>query len=407
MRLFRLLVLLLFIPCVFIIAQQKLSFDEALKLAYQNNIDLQKQSAKIQYADAALGESARLPNPIFTYTREDLNSGSTNYKEWIASGSIPLNFLWNRWSNLESKEKSLEAQKLLYNALKFKVSARVRESYFAFNKYSDLAGRLNNTINRLAELAEAAKHRLNEGDISEYELQRILIEVNKIKVTASQIELLKTRSENSLKLLTGYSSSKKIVTESLELNTDLNLSEEQLVNVALKNRNDLKSLEMLIESENSFVSHNQMKIIPDISLSAGYKKQTDDLKGTVFQIDFEVPLFNRNQMAIQQSEIEVNLLEKETAFLINKIKTEVSEAYQNYVVNKSLYNERNNIRMANILNTAVYSYEQGEINLVEFIDGINAFIDGSKLSSELEINLHKYYSQLEKAVGISLTNFEK
>ncbi len=34
MRLFRLLVLLLFIPCVFIIAQQKISFDEALKLAY-------------------------------------------------------------------------------------------------------------------------------------------------------------------------------------------------------------------------------------------------------------------------------------------------------------------------------------------------------------------------------------
>ncbi|MAT59442.1 MAG: hypothetical protein CMF23_15835 [Ignavibacteriae bacterium] len=399
--------MLLFIPCVFIKAQQKISFDEALKSAYQNNIDLQKQSARIQTAESVLGESSRLPNPVFTYTREDLNSGSTNYKEWIASGSIPLNFLWNRWSNVESKEKSLEAQKLLYEAHKLNVSAQVRESYFAFNKYSELSGRLNNTLTRLTELAESAKHRLNEGDISEYELQRILIEVNKIKATASEIELLKTKFENNLKLLTGYDSSEKIITESVELNTDLDFSEEELVTNALKNRNDLKALKTLIESENLFLSHNQMKIIPDISLSAGYKKQTDDLKGTVFQINFEVPLFNRNQNAIQQSEIEVNLLEKDAAFLNNKIKTEVSETYKSYVLNKSLYNARNDIKMDNIFNTAAYSYEQGEISLVEFIDGINAFIDGSILSSELEINLHKNYSRLEKAVGISLTNFEK
>jgi len=406
-RLFRLFVMLLFIPCVFIKAQQKISFDEALKSAYQNNIDLQKQSARIQTAESVLGESSRLPNPVFTYTQEDLNSGSTNYKEWIASGSIPLNFLWNRWSNVESKEKSLEAQKLLYEAHKLNVSAQVRESYFAYNKYSELSGRLNNTLNRLTELAESAKHRLNEGDISEYELQRILIEVNKIKATASEIELLKTKFENNLKLLTGYDSSEKIITESVELNTDLDFSEEELVTNALKNRNDLKALKTLIESENLFLSHNQMKIIPDISLSAGYKKQTDDLKGTVFQINFEVPLFNRNQNAIQQSEIEVNLLEKDAAFLNNKIKTEVSETYKSYVLNKSLYNARNDIKMDNIFNTAAYSYEQGEISLVEFIDGINAFIDGSILSSELEINLHKNYSRLEKAVGISLTNFEK
>lgn len=407
MRLFRLLVILLFIPCVFIKAQQKISFDEALNAAYQNNIELQKQSAKIKNAEYVLGESARLPNPVFTYSREDLNSGSANYKEWIASGSIPLNFLWNRWSNVESKEKSLEAQKLLYESLKLNVLASVRESYFALNKYSDLSGRLNNTLTRLTGLAESAKNRLNEGDISEYEFQRILIEVNKIRSAASEIEFLKTRSENNLKLLTGYSSSEKILTEPAELNTNLDFSEEELVANALKSRNDLKSMQMLIESENLFLSHNQLKIIPEISLSAGYKKQTDDLKGTVLQIDFEVPLFNRGQLAVKQSETELSILKKEADFLINKIKTEVSETYQSYIVNKSLYKARSEIRLENIFNSAAYSYEQGEISLIEFIDGINAFIDGSILSGELEINLLKNYSRLEKAVGISLTIFEK
>ena len=407
MRLFRLLIMLLFIPGIFIKAQQKLSFEEAVKAAYQNNIDLQKQSARIQRAETLLSESARFPNPVFSYTREDLNSGSANYKEWIASGSIPLNFLWNRWSNIESKEKSLEAQKLLYADLKQNIFAQVKESYFALNKYSELSEKLNSTAERLINLAESAKHRLNEGDISEYELQRILIEVSKINSTALEIELLKTRSENNLKLLTGYNSSEKILTESIELISTKEYAEEELITNALTNRNDLKSLLMLIESENLYLSHNQMKIIPEISLAAGYKKQTDDLKGTVFQIDFELPLFNRNQTEIQQSEIEVNLLENEAAFLKEKIKTEVSESYKSYKVNRSLYESRSEIKIDNIFITAAYSYEQGEISLVEFIDGINAFIDGSILSGELEINLLRSYSRLEKAVGMSLTNFEK
>ena len=291
--------------------------------------------------------------------------------------------------------------------MKQNIFAQVKESYFALNKYSELSEKLNSTAERLINLAESAKHRLNEGDISEYELQRILIEVSKINSTALEIELLKTRSENNLKLLTGYNSSEKILTESIELISTKEYAEEELITNALTNRNDLKSLLMLIESENLYLSHNQMKIIPEISLAAGYKKQTDDLKGTVFQIDFELPLFNRNQTEIQQSEIEVNLLENEAAFLKEKIKTEVSESYKSYKVNRSLYESRSEIKIDNIFITAAYSYEQGEISLVEFIDGINAFIDGSILSGELEINLLRSYSRLEKAVGMSLTNFEK
>ncbi|KAB2837548.1 MAG: TolC family protein, partial [Melioribacteraceae bacterium] len=330
-----------------------------------------------------------------------------NYKEWIASGSIPLNFLWNRWSNIESKEKSFEAQKLLYADFKQSILAQVKESYFALNKYSELSDKLSGAAERLATLAESAKHRLNEGDISEYELQRILIEVSKINSTASEIELLKSKSENNLKLLIGYNSNENILTESIVLSSYKDFSEEELINSALTNRYDLKSMLMLIESENSYLTHNRIKIIPEISLAAGYKKQTDDLKGTVFQIDFEIPLFDRNQTAIEQSEIEVNLLEKEAAFLKEKIRTEVAEAYKGFRVNKSLYESRSGIQIDNIFNTASYSYEQGEISLVEFIDGINAFIDGSILSSELEINLLKSYTQLEKAVGTALTNFEK
>lgn len=405
MRQIRLLILLSVISLITIKAQNILTLDEAINMAYQKNIELQNQSANVRYAEINLDGSSRLPNPLFSYSREDLKSNSLNYNEWIMSGSIPLNFLWNRWSNIESKEKSIEAQEILFNHLKWVTAAQVRANYFTLHNYSDLSKKLNNTLIRITELSESAKHRLDEGDISEYELQRILIELHKLKSTTSKIELQKSKHEISLKLLIGLDVDEDILTELSMLDKDIKYDKEELIDIAFNSRNDLKSFQLIIESENLFLAHNKLKIIPNINILAGYKKQADDFNGTVFQLDFEIPLFNRNQTSIQQSEIGISLLEKELLFLKEKIKAEVSETFTSYLVNRSLLEGRKDIQLENIFSTAAYSYEQGEISLVELIDGINAFFDGSILANEVITKYRQSFYELEKVVGISLTNF--
>ena len=126
MKLCRVLFVLSVILIIQVKAQSKITLDEAINMAYQKNIDLQKQFANIKNAEVDLDGSARLPNPYFSYMREDLKSNSLIYNEWVASGSIPINFLWERWSNIDSKEKSLEAQKLIYKNLKWNTAFQVR-----------------------------------------------------------------------------------------------------------------------------------------------------------------------------------------------------------------------------------------------------------------------------------------
>ena len=406
MRLCRVLFVLSVILIIQVKAQSKITLDEAINMAYQKNIDLQKQFANIKNAEVDLDGSARLPNPYFSYMREDLKSNSLIYNEWVASGSIPINFLWERWSNINSKEKSLEAQKLIYKNLKWNTAFQVREYYYALYNYSELSQSLNNALLRLTNLAESAQHRLTEGDISEYELQRILIELNKLKATAAKIELQKTKLENNLKLLIGFDTKTKIFTISPSLKKELNYTENELIQIALDKRNDVKAFQLKIESENSYLSHNKLKMIPEINLSAGYKKLIDNFSGSVLQLDFEIPLFNRNQTGIKQSEIQLSIFEKELLFLKEKIKTEVIESLQSYNINKRLYEDINNLKFDNIFTTSSFSYEQGEISLIEFIDGINVFIDGLILTNELDINYYNGFFKLEKAVGVSLTNFE-
>ncbi|MCF6269979.1 MAG: TolC family protein [Melioribacteraceae bacterium] len=403
MRLFRLFFVLSVIIAIPVIAQNKITLDEAINMAYQKNIDLQKQFVAIKNAETDLGGSARLPNPLFSYSREDLKSNFSNYNEWIASGSIPINFLWERWSNIDSKEKSLEAQKFLYENFKRNITLKVRENYYAFHNHSALSQSLDKTLLRLSNLTEAGKHRLVEGDISEYELQRILIELNKLRATASKIELQKIKFENGLKLLIGFDTNIRIHTLSPSLKKEVEFTERELIKIALDNRNDVKAFQLIIESENLNLSFNKLKIIPEINFTAGYKKQTGDLSGSVLQLDFEIPLFNRNQTLIEQSEIQLSILEKEMLFLEEKIKMEVVESFHNYNVNKNLFEDINDLQFKNIFTTAAFSYEQGEISLVEFIDGINAFIDVLILRNELQINYNNSFFKLEKAVGGSLT----
>ncbi|RKY94256.1 MAG: hypothetical protein DRQ01_02795, partial [Ignavibacteriae bacterium] len=255
-------------------------------------------------------------------------------------------------------------------------------------------------------LSVSANHRLIEGDISEYELQRILVELNKLKATASEIDLKKTKLENTLKLFIGFDINNKFFTVSPSLKKGLNFTEVELIQMALVNRNDVKAFQLIIESENSNLSYNRLKMLPDINLTAGYKKQSDHFKGSVLQLDFEIPLFNRNQTRIEQSEVQLSVLEKELLFIREKIKTEVIESFHNYNVNKVLYDDINKLRFEDIFTTASFSYEHGEISLVEFIDGINAFFDGLILRNELKINCENSFFNLERAIETSLTNFE-
>ncbi len=387
-------------------AQQRLLLDETIKLAHQRNIELQKQTANIKRAESEINKASRIPNPVFSYEREDLKSGSLKYNEWIASGSIPLNFLWNRWSKIDSKEKKYRVEELIYERLKSNITAKVSEVYYMLSNYTKLSNIFTEFIIELEKLSESAKLRMTEGDISKYEIERIILEVHKIKSTITGINILQKKYENELKLLTGLELDNNIIFELTDFNNNILLKEEELIKNAMANRKDLKAALILVESESLLLTHNKINIIPQMSLSAGYKEQADNLKGTVISVGVEIPLFERNQTEIEKGEIQLTLLNKELLFLKEKIKSDVLENHQNYLVNTSLYEMSKTTNLENIFSISVYSYEQGEISVVEFIDGINAYLDGLILNYNLENELIKSYYRLENAVGISFKNFE-
>jgi cobalt-zinc-cadmium efflux system outer membrane protein len=384
-------------------AQNKLTIENAIKLAFENNIELQRQSAKFNKVEADIRESARLPNPTFSYSREDLKSGDLSYNEWIASGTLPLNFLWNRWSIINSKEKAKEVELLLYERLKSKIATDVRSEYYAYSLYSNLSSEFNSFLEKIDDIASISRDRLSEGDISDYEYRRILIEINKIKSVVTEVDLKKNKYLNNLSLLIGLNQNEDLELIPFDYPLHLPFELDQLTSNALENRNDLLAYKTMIESEESSLSFNKMKIIPEMSFTAGYKDQADNFSGTVLQFNVAVPLFDRNQTGIEKSEIQLDLISKEILSLKEKIKREVSEAYNRFNSKKMIYDSAKENNLESIFSTAAYSYEQGEIPLVDFIDGMNTYVDGLILQTDLEIDVYTSLFRLEDAVGNEIT----
>jgi cobalt-zinc-cadmium efflux system outer membrane protein len=400
-RLYRLVIAISALWIIQLQAQTIISLDEAIHQALVKNIELQKQYSFIKKSESLLNESSRIPNPILNYSREDLKSNNTKIWEWIASGSLPLNFLWDRWSNIDSKEKSLEAQRLLLDNTKRTVIFKVKDAYSKYHFYNQLIIELTSTLVKIDEISSTSKQRLIEGDISEYELQRILIEVNKLRTEIKEIELEQNNFLNQLKLFIGYDPDKALQTIPIQSLQKITQSEEELLKIAIQNRNDLKAVKLLIESETAFLSHSKLKIIPNINLTAGYKNQLDNYSGSVFQLNFEIPLFKRNQFEIEQSEVDINILERQKEYLLKQIKTEVHSSFAKYKQYEELITNKHDLPLLNVFTSAVYSYEQGDISLVEFFDGLNAFKEGIKLNNELEIKFYQSIFELENVAALS------
>ncbi|MBK8943636.1 MAG: TolC family protein [Ignavibacteriae bacterium] len=389
----------------YINAQSAISLDDAINSALEKNIELQKQKLFLYKSELEFDESARLPNPLLNYSREDLTNNSLTFGEWILSGSMPLNFLWERWSNISSNEKNLQAQKLLFNFQQKNVRSEVQKSFTNLHFTNLMVSDLSDALTNIKNIFSTAKIRFDEGDISEYELQRILVEINKISSLIKKTELSKNEFQKELCILLNTDNF-EIITKDSFFNHIISLNQNELVDTALIKRDDFKAIDLLIESVNSQLNFNSMKIIPDINLTAGYKKQTDDLSGLVLELNVQIPIFNRNQFKINENEVELEFLKKQKTFLQNKIEIEVKTSFKKFEEYNLLNQKNDKTILENIISTSAFSYEQGEIELVEFMDAVNTYVDGIQQFYNTKIEFYVSYFELEKTVSSELKNFE-
>ncbi len=386
-----------------------LTLPQAIERALANYPALKIQEYAIKQAQGQKTTAGLLPNPVVTFYREDLSLNGQDGGETTVYAGLPLNFLWSRWSRLSAASAQVEAEQLtltdVQRLIKFEVQKAFAETHFSSQNY--LAWQKAASVFRQA--AETSRVRFADGDMAGYEQQRITVEYLRYQKAETEAKVWLNNSQKRLAFLLNPNKGQAlIVTSAVFPSPGPDISPEELLAQSMKNRPDLQAARSTLRSKQAVLTVNKWRRLPEITASAGYKKQVDDFKGAVVQISFGFPLFNRNQGNISSANAALNQQRLATELLEKRVALEVRQAYETYQLYRQPVEQflDQSVRPPEqLLEIARFSYAEGEMSLLELLDGVRAYSESFQTRNDLLLKYQMSIFELEKATGTPITNF--
>ncbi len=384
-----------------------ITLQEAIDLTLTNYQKLKIQSLQIDKAMGMKKTALLLPNPVLNYYREDLSHNGDDGGESIISAFLPLSFLWTRGPQVAgAKAQVNEAAFSLSNVqrlIKFEVQKAYIDCHFAIHNFQ--AWQKATAIFKRA--LKATKVRLNDGDIAGYDHQRIALEHMRYRKFEAEALLDVKNSRKQLSFFLGQ------VQNEAHFETDDGFMKsvdmptlDELTALALKKRPDLQAAKAYLDVREAALKSAKRDALPDISMGVGYKRQFDDLNGPVAEIRFELPVFNRNQGAIQSKLVTIDQQNLAVELLEKQITLEVQKAVNRF----SLYYDMIELFSSDIfplpervLEIAQFSYSEGEMSLIELLDAVRAYTESFQTKNDLSLKYYLSIFELESVTATSLS----
>ena len=384
---------------------ETLTLSIAVERALQQSTSLDIQHRVIQEAEGIKTDVSALPNPTLSYVREELSQAGGGGGEWGLSASMPIAFLWTRGPETRIADARIQAETLtlsyLQDQTRFDVQRAFVEYHFAQQKYQAWK-----EVSVLIETAwKTGNLRYAEGDISKYEQQRIALEALRYRRLEAEsfVELSRYRRKLAFYLNQPSLDDVETILESPKSNMDIHL--DTAIRGAMAHRFDLKALGAFVNAGQEAVNAEGRKRLSEANLSFGYKRQEDGFKGAVLEAEIGLPIFNRNQGKIKTAQSVLERQRLTFSLLEKQIQIEVSSAFDQYRLYAEQVKqfEQAHVSPNAMLDIARFAYAEGDMSLVEMLDGLQAYTEAFLSRLDLLKAFHTSKFELEKAIGQPLS----
>ena len=387
-----------------IVHAEMLTLPAAVERALQRSSAIEIQRRVIQEADGVKTGAGLWPNPTLSYAREELSLAGLKGGEWNLSASVPLTFLWTRGSERSAADARIQAETLSLKRLQDQIRFEVQKAFVEYH-YAREKRRAWQKVSVLVKtVLNAGSIRQAEGDISKYEHQRIALEA--LRYSRLETESLADVNRHFWRLvflLDRQASDIETTLEDPSLEMAINL--DTALDRAMTHRADLQASAALVSSNQAAVIAEERRGWPEIDISFGFKSQEDGFEGATFQADLELPFFNRNQGKVKTAKAASERQRLALMLLKKQVQTEVRNAFDQFDLFTQQINqmEQANISPDSILEIAQFAYSEGDMSLIEMLDGLQAYSGAFLARFDL---LKSYYIsrfELEKTIGQPLS----
>ena len=391
-------------------AQNTISIQKALQLAKLNNPNLKVAYFNMAIIQADIITAKLRPNPTLNNQTLQLMQPSL----------FPANSSWNNaqnrlvWWQL-TKSFQIAGQRKNKITLAQSNSSLAQKNYNETerNVYLDVANKWVEVwaIQRQLTIIETAKAnidslivisrlRLKNQVITQTDLMRteLLGKQYGIQLKSTGLELKAKIKE--LKLLLGIDYSFEIDTASI-FNYNNVLAEDSLIKQSLTSRSDIETSKLLMEVSESNIKLQKSLAYPQPELGLIWNPQnTVPYFGVFATVD--LPFFNRNQGEISKASVLKQQAQMEFNMVQQKIKTEISNAYNYYVLQQQNVQTYKEVLAQSqmVLDNVKYAYLKGGTTIIDFLEAQRSWLETQQQYYNAEQLYKQSYVQLLYTSGL-------
>lgn len=383
--------------------ERRVTLAEAIDLFAENNLELQEARARAAELSALSRQAAGYPNPSGLITHEPVWRGDESYWETYVNLSQRLEWPGLRSARIEAAEQLAEAAYADLQADSLRRMFEVAEAYTEAVAASQRRGVLEEVTEIFRRADRASEVMLAGGEVSGYRMRRLRIERARYENRLALEELAAADARRRLALLIVPRSDATQIYPSEELREiPTAVAFETALQRARAQRAELESARANVEAAQSAVAVARRERLPEPTLTAGLKRQSDGFKGIFLSTALPIPLFDRNQGMIAARQNRRSAAEARLSLVEARIEQDVRRAYEIYaslsgrvdLVSQGLLGEADEL-----LHAARVGYAEGEMSLAELLDAAGAYRDARISSLNLIADFQIAYFDLLRAAG--------
>lgn len=412
---------------VYLDSQNGLTADEAVRLALENNGEIQALRQETEAARALVRQAGLRANPkIATSGAREI--GGMGDSQVMVEGMLPLELGGRRAARVRVAQAELEIRRLALANQERLLAAEVRSKFgeaLANIKKLDLIERILANTRQGYEIIAA---RVTEGRTAPLEQNMLLVEVNRLRSLRETAEGKTETAMFELRNLIGMKPEEPLRLKDGDFNDLLAAlpTIDEAVAVALRVRPDLQGARALETLAAARIEQARAEGRIDASLTAGYQRMRSgfplsgiDEAGNLspienrmnfftFGVEIDLPIRNRNQGAIEAARFEREAARRRIEFGELTVRRETSVAYARYNrAVRALSIFQNGVRDQANANLQVIwqTYELGKRTLSDYIAEERRFLEVE--NDSVDAVLETYSARVEILRALSATELIK
>lgn len=289
---------------------------EALELLEKQGAPWQSLQAEQAESEAEGAGNLALRNPEVSYAREDLSDGGIMAREWtvgIKKDFATPGVYLNRRAAQRHRNEALNSE---FARKREEARGELRETYLEAGLKREETGTLQSLTRLVDAMVKAGQARFEEKAITSFEMFRL-------SSAQARVRELESRTRNEYSALTRrlaawlYPEDGIMEVEPADKPAFQPLTRDSLgllSNLEVRSP-DLKSMESRVLEAEAAVRESRHGLFPELSLSGGWKSQSDGLAGPALEISAPIPLLSMNgpQRALRNAQARRAKLAREYA----------------------------------------------------------------------------------------------